>query len=958
MKIFNIQAGQSFAHIFCENILQKYTHNTLDITDLTIWVPSSRIATTIKNTFYEINGETLLPQIKPFNLGEEAEEEILFHTDGSKQETISLIEKKLVLTRQIHAKDIDKPLSYAMKGAEELLKLHSRMLTWGVTVADIQDIIPDDLAEHWQQNLLFLNIVFEFYPQWLALENKVDPVAWRQNLLYETAGSLATQKKPIIAAGFTDTTPAGLAMLKAVLQHENGQLFFPGVDTDMSEEDWQKIPQSHPQHSIKNLLEQLDIKRDDIQTLGDEIPTVEATGWRHIMSHVPVQNEDPVLENISIVEAESETQEAEVIAHIMRETLEHKNKTCTLVTAESSLAARVESFLQRWNIQVDNSAGKPLTQTSIGQFFCDILGVVSQQFTPLSIASVLHNSNFYTEEGLPLKGFEEAVLRGIKPIKGLHGLRQKLSGIEVGFGISEEDIANAGKWIDTLEQSWQPLNFSTKQSFEKWLKAHFEVLQNISKFELWARRDDGNALNQFLASWQNQGEVVGDIPFNEYAQIVKHLLHQVTVRKKSNTHPRLFICGALEARLKKHDRLIIANANEGTWPRQYKPDPWLNPAIEEAVGLPSAEVEVGLGAQDFCTLACSEEVFITRAIKTGGEETVATRFLTRFFVRNNKAYITALQKGQQWLSILRQTHAQGNYGRDIAVEAEPLPPITERPSKWSASFTKNMMQCPYKAYIEKILKIHKVDEYEEDPSPADKGDLFHHCLEAFFVGDTAFSESVNDKTKVKALNHLVEISDEFFKKKLKSSPTAYAIWWPRFKLVAEEFIQQLVAQNTTGRTPSQYEKFGNITLANGMVLRATADRIDTTAEGAVLVDYKTGKPPSVKDVLSGIEPQMAVEAVILSEGGYGKSDFAGAEFWQLTSSGKRALNITGAFGNKADKAEQWIADAKTGLENITTHFQKPESSYKILPSGSKYHKEKHCTYCDYDGICRFKERVT
>ena len=82
MNKYNIQAGRNFAHIFCNYILQKYADNLLDITNLTIWVPSSRIATTIKDTFYSINGDMLLPQIKPFNLGEEAEEEILFNSNS------------------------------------------------------------------------------------------------------------------------------------------------------------------------------------------------------------------------------------------------------------------------------------------------------------------------------------------------------------------------------------------------------------------------------------------------------------------------------------------------------------------------------------------------------------------------------------------------------------------------------------------------------------------------------------------------------------------------------------------------------------------------------------------------------------------------------------------------------------------------------------------------------------
>lgn len=993
MNILNIQAGQNFANTFCDYILQKYADDMLGLTNLTLWVPSSRIASTIKDTFYELNGSMILPQIKPFNLGDEAEEEVLFNSKSSKQEAISLIEKRLVLTRQVHAKDQGKSIAHAMRGADELLKLHNRMLTWGVTIEDINELIPDELASHWQQNLMFLDIVFQFYPQWLALQEKHDPVEVRQNLLYETAKQLQEKNNPVMAVGFTDTTPAGMAMLKAIASHKQGSIVLTGVDMQMPEDVWQELQEFHPQYSIKNLLKQLNIQRSDIAILGPQDQTLEATCWQQIMSPAfttKIENLEP--ENITIIEAGSETEEAETIAMIMRESLEHKGKKCTLVTSENTLAVRVEAFLQKWDISVDNSAGKPLPQTAIGEFFCAILNVVTKRFSPLSLADILHSNYFYAETNdvntsvtdvapsgahvMPaeacthgkkcakrsnnynLNALEKTVLRGIIPPEGLHGLRWKLAKTANNFRITDEDREQSAEFINYIENSWKPLVTSKKQQFEIWLKLHFEVLQNISKMEKWQLHDDGDALIQFLSSWQEQGSVIGEISFSEYAQIVQQLLKQVTVRKKHGTHPRLFICGALEARLKKHDRIIIASVNEGVWPRKYKPDPWLNPAMEQAVGLPNVDISVGLGAQDFCSLACSNEVFMTRALKQGGEETVPSRFLTRLSVYGKMSYEKSKAKGDLWLNWLRQGKriSNLNYSKHVS---EVIPPLNYRPQVWSASFTKDMMQCPYKAYISKILNIHKIDGYEELPSPADKGNLFHNCLEAFFVGETAFKQELTPENKQKALEHLLEISNKLFKDELKSSQATYAIWWPRFKFIASDFIQQMILLTSDGRSPSYYEKEGRITLNSGIQLRARADRIDTTTEGAVVIDYKTGMPPGIKDASLGMEPQMAVEATILQEGGYGKLSCAGAEFWQLKGSGSEGLKVTSAIGKVKDShdIQNWTNSSKEGLEKLTSHFNVGENSYKAIPSGSKFNKNKQCTYCDYEGICRFKEVV-
>lgn len=951
MKVLNIQAGQSFAHVFCQHMLQKY--DALALTDVTIWVPSSRIAATLKDTFLELGGDMLLPDIMPFNLGEEAEDELLFDGDAdSKQEAISLIEKHLILSKQVLAKEPQRSVSACMKAAAELLKLHSRMLTWGVDIADIEQLVPDDLADHWQQNLLFLNIVFQFYPQWLTMENKVDPVDMRQRLLYETAKQLSKKQQDVWAVGFTDTTPAGMAMLKAVTIHPQGTLVLPGIDTHMQEETWQQLSQTHPQYSLKNLLEKLEIKRESIETLGVKEPSEEAFVWRNILAPHLVVLPETQLPNTTLVEAHNETEEAELIAHIMRESLNHEDKNCTLVTSEGALAMRVESYLRKWDISVDNSAGKPLTQTAIGELFVSVLNVISKRFSPLSVTTVLHHSDTFLEDKQAVSVLETAVLRGLKPLEGIAGLKAKLLQND---RLDDERRTQAESLLSWLEASWKPLLSGGKKPFDMWLKHHFEVLTAISQKEYWQQRDDGEGLLQFLSSWQQQGSVIGEISFNEYAQMVQQFLAQVTVRKRYGTHPRLFICGALEARLKKHDRVIIAGANEGVWPRKYTPDPWLNPAMEEKVGLPSVEMAVGLSSQDFVHLACSEEVFITRAIKQGGEETVPSRFLTRLVVALPSGYTQAVSRGENWLELIRESKKQKleMLARETAVSH---PPKTNRPGEWSASFTKDMMQCPYKAYISKILKLEKMDGYEELPSAADKGNLFHDCLEALFTGETKFSQPINTQTQEQALAHLLHISQQKFEQALKTSPATYAMWWPRFTKIAEDFIQQMAELDAQGRQPVFFEREGRVALNSGITLKARADRIDTTPEGAILVDYKTGQPPSVKDARYGMEPQIAVEAVIMEKGGYGSNlHCADAEFWQLKGSGDEGLIAKSALGKKDDDTKKWIDDSIEGVEKLTTHFAQDNVDYKAISSGSKFKPEKQCMYCDFAGICRFKE---
>ena len=53
------------------------------------------------------------------------------------------------------------------------------------------------------------------------------------------------------------------------------------------------------------------------------------------------------------------------------------------------------------------------------------------------------------------------------------------------------------------------------------------------------------------------------------------------------------------------------------------------------------------------------------------------------------------------------------------------------------------------------------------------------------------------------------------------------------------------------------------------MLSARADRIERRRDGSyAILDYKTGQPPTGKQVRMGLSPQLTLEAAILREGGF------------------------------------------------------------------------------------------
>ncbi len=103
-------------------------------------------------------------------------------------------------------------------------------------------------------------------------------------------------------------------------------------------------------------------------------------------------------------------------------------------------------------------------------------------------------------------------------------------------------------------------------------------------------------------------------------------------------------------------------------------------------------------------------------------------------------------------------------------------------------------------------------------------------------------------------------------------PEARALWWPRFKRIADWF-----AGWETGRrldiSAIAAEIRGEISIRldneRSFVLSARADRIEHRRDGRyTILDYKTGQPPTGKQVRMGLSPQLTLEAAILREGGF------------------------------------------------------------------------------------------
>ena len=189
--------------------------------------------------------------------------------------------------------------------------------------------------------------------------------------------------------------------------------------------------------------------------------------------------------------------------------------------------------------------------------------------------------------------------------------------------------------------------------------------------------------------------------------------------------------------------------------------------------------------------------------------------------------------------------------------------FTSRPRRLSASGIDLLIQDPYSVFAKYILKLYPLDDLDKEPNQRDYGTLVHAIIEEFnniYPGD--IPENIQDI--------LLELGKKHFQT-MQLSKELEAFWRPKFEKTAEwiaatekEYRGQVRKVNNETNGEITYQLPGG-----DFTFTAKADRIDVLKDGSInIIDYKTGKIPSKKQVMSGHALQLPLEGLIASKGGF------------------------------------------------------------------------------------------
>jgi ATP-dependent helicase/nuclease subunit B len=948
MSVATIAAGLPFVDALAAGLLAEAGDHPLGLADALVLLPTRRACRSLGEAFVRRSSghALLLPRIQP--IGEiEADELIL---DGTLElalpPAIGSLRRQLLLARLLAP--LRWPLEHALRLAGELAALLDELQTERVALDALDRLVPDALAEHWQKSRELLAIIAEAWPKVLAEQGALDAAERRHRLLTALAARWRADPPAgrIVAAGSTGSIPATRALLQVIARLPCGTVVLPGLDQELDDASWRQLEPGHPQYGLKQLLEALAIERAAVHPWAapgvvgadpararflSEVmrPSATVGAWQALPPPPAAAVRELVIEEHPDLPAE-----ALALAQGMRGALEVPGRTAALVTPDRHLARRVAVELQRWGIEVDDSAGTPLDQTPPGAFLLLTARLIVEGVNPVVLLATLKHP--LAAAGLErgelrrlTRGLEKTCLRGPRLAGGFTGIQVELERARRRAGNDADKgqrCAALAAFARRIEHAARPfadvVGGRRPVGLAALVRAHLDFAEELARTPdpgaaggLWAR-EAGEAAGNLFAELLDAAEGALPILPAAYPAALAQLMAARPVRPRGPRHPRLHIWGQLEARLQHAGLLLLGGLNEGVWPRFVEPGPWLSGSMREALGLPPIERRIGLSAHDFAAAAAAGAVVLSRAEKDAqGSPTVPSRWLVRLktLLAGSGGYDIAAQDRRAWARL-----DDGPVTRPHPRPA-PKPPVGVRPRSLSVSDIGLWMSDPYALYAKRILGLRPLEALEADPGALERGIIIHRVLERF-VGEFP------GELPADAERRLLDLGQQLFAD-FSHRPQVRALWWPRFEQIARWVIGQERARRAQ-LLEIRTEVEGRLELEGlDFVLKARADRIERLPDGQVtLIDYKTGALPKPSDVSAGLAPQLPLEAAMVEAGafeGLEPAAVAGLLFWQLKGDETGGEEQAPAKIAPAELA----AGALAGLRRLVAHYDRPETAY-------------------------------
>jgi double-strand break repair protein AddB len=873
-RVFGVPPGADFPKTLVQELLAHYRGKPVeDLARVHILVNTRRMMRRLQDLFAQ-SGPLLLPRIALVT-------DFDTLVKGALPDAVAPLRRRLEMTRLVAQRiemDAHAPHSAAVDLADSLTNLLDELHGEAVDPALFSELKVEDESGYWERSLAFLNIVKAYVGA--VSDRGVDIEARRRaaaNLIIENWQS-HPPTDPVIIAGSTGSRGTTSLLMEAVVKLDMGAVVLPGYDFDLGEDVRRhmagaRLLEDHPQYRFAAFLAKAGAKHADVVELGAAPspdrnrlislslrPAKVTDQW---LSEGPKLGDlRAITKELTLIEAAQPREEALTIAAALKKAV-HDGKKVALITPDGTLGRRVAATLARWNIRPDESASVPLSLTPPGRFLRQVADLIGTPAPPDALLALLKHP--FCRTGSDDRGPHVLHTQALEMLcRKNYFAAVDASVLEMLAEDSDADRQAWCAWVSGLLTRLAQLPDATLQAG---LTQHIALAEAFAAGPacgsgvLW-EKDDGQDVRLQIETFRDEADFAPPITFREYARLIERALMAENSRPQEGVRPDVMIWGTLEARVQGADLVILGGLNEGTWPQQPAPDPWLSRSMRRDLGLLLPERQIGLSAHDYQQAIAAPEVILSRARRNEESETVPSRWLNRL---TNLLQGLTTNHGPAALEIMREKGARFvDMARTLdppinappAKRPAPAPPVSVRPKSLSVTAIRRLVQDPYAIYAERILRLRPVSPLRPQPDARLKGIVFHALMEEIFRPGAEPATASSIKTAaVRLLQDLVPW------------PHVRAHWLGHIHAITEQLLafQSEWAQNTILKVEASgtYGVPGTTFTVTGK-----ADRLDVSADGSLIIyDYKTGSVPSKRDI-TNFDRQLLIEAVMAEAGGF------------------------------------------------------------------------------------------
>ena len=646
--------------------------------------------------------------------------------------------------------------------------------------------------------------------------------------------------------------------------------------------------------------------------------------------------EDPLQDRLRTFAANQAEPHARAVETQVRRWLLAGCRNVGLVTEDRKLARRVRALLERAGVFPVDDAGWALSTTSAASTIVHWLECLEQDFYYQTLLDVLKSpfvcppqvSGNYPER---VGALEKLLYR-----KNAHS----------GLGHYRKAAAEYPELLELLEAAKHAarplLELEDSIAGDKYLEALLLSLERLGCIARLANDEVGDKILDLLSEMRIQlGGDAAPLAKRQWPPLIRQLLERRNFKPKS-TQPAVTLTNLRQAHLACFERLIVAGMDARHYPAQSSASAVFNDAVRADLGLSTDAERRSLDLQRFLALVLTaDQVLLTYQKNEQDEPLLPSAWWEQIVAFHQFAYP---ESGLEEVSLKALLDPQADacvrppdmLAHPDALSAMPRPPALPEllPSKISAGGHQDLIDCPYRFYVRRMLGLRAIHPINEEMDNVDFGQFVHECLEAFhtdvpdlpgpWTGPLAGDER-------NALELLAEIGKTLMAR--LGDGFANRVFSERWSHVARRYVamqKSLEPERDIIRT----EYTGEAGMDDELTLHGRIDRIDRTRDGRhVVIDYKTGSQSiSETDIQSGEQVQLTSYALLLEA-------MAQVEYWWLNQQHKERTCLSG---------EELIQVRGKVRQRLIRTFQSLRQRAELPAHGD----EKACAYCDAQGICR------